>query len=318
MMTYTAAGAPIGEGGVPPQHANLVRRSDQPRVRDGKAAQDLDHLLAALEVRTEWAVVLLRPNAKLPAARKGGPWPVTRDLDHIARHVATGGNVGLKAGATADLVIHDIDNALAYAELWDLLGPLADAIVQTASGKLHTYTRWVPGIPAKLVTPAGEVVGEPRRGETTAGQVKNNQQMGVCPPSRIEGRHYRFIEGVDLAQPLPRIPASWSSYFARFTTTSVTSTRPIDMTAVADRYAAALQQPGARRRAGGAEMKFQCPACAALGRDTARDNARLFRNGSWGCAVYPKGLPHSLLHWRAIGIALGVLGINGRLTRAAR
>lgn len=279
---------------------------------------DLDHLLAALDAHPTWMVVLLFPNSKLPAARKGEPWSVMRDRDRIAAHVANGGNVGLKAGVNANLVIHDIDNALAYAELWDRLGPLADATVQTASGKLHTHTRWAPGIPAKLVTPDGEVVGEPRRGETVAGQDTNNQQMAVCPPSRINGRAYRFTEDADLTRELPEIPETWRHYFARSTPAPATSPRPVDANALADRYAAALHQPGVRRRVGGAEFKFRCPACAALGRDTAHDNARLFRNGSWGCAVYPKGTPGSLTHWRAIGIALGVLGTNGRMAGATR
>jgi hypothetical protein len=136
--------------------------------------------------------------------------------------------------------------------------------------------------------------------------------MAVCPPSRLDGHRYRFLAGVDLTQPLPEIPESWRRYFARFTSPPSAPPYAVDPAAVADRYRRALQQPGARRRAGGTEVKFQCPACAALGRDTARDNARLFHAGAWGCAVYPKGTPGSLTHWRAIGIALGVLGLDGR------
>jgi hypothetical protein len=268
-------------------------------------ASDLDHLLGAIDARPSWAAVLLRPNAKVPAS-SGGTWAVTRDHDRIVQHLAAGGNVGLRAGAEADLVIHDIDNSLAYAELWDRLGPLADATVQTASGKIHVYTSWAPSVPAKVVTLAGEIVGEPRRGE---------MQMAVCPPSRIKGRVYRFLEGVDLTRPLPEIPKRWTDYFARFTARASALPRHLDSTALADRYAAALQQQGARRRAGGADVKFACPACRALGRDTAEDNARLFRGGGWGCAVYPKGVPGSLVHWRAIGIALGILGLDGRKAR---
>jgi len=279
---------------------------------------DLEHLLAALAVRPQWQAVLLWSNTKLPAARKGELWPVTRDRDRIVRHVRDGGNVGLKAGAAADLVIFDIDNSLAFAELWDQLGPLADATVTTASGKIHTYTRWAPGVPAKLMTPEGEVVGEPRRGETAIGQAGNNQQMAVCPPSQIDGKRYRFIEGADLTRALPEIPKPWLAYFARVAPQADVWPRVVTPVELADRYAAAMQQPGMRRRAGGAEFKFRCPACAALGRDTARDNARLFRTGTWGCAVYPKGTPGSLVHWLAIGIALGVLGPNGRTAEPAR
>jgi hypothetical protein len=267
--------------------------------------RDVDRVLAALDHRPGWGVVLLRGNAKVPVA-SDGTWAITRDADPIVRHLEAGGNIGVRGGPEADLVIFDIDHGPAYAELWDRLGPLADATVETAHGKLHTYTRWAPGVPATLVTPDGEVVGEPRRGA---------MQYAVCPPSTIEGRPYRFLDGVDLTRPLPEIPRAWLDYFARVALKLSAPPRDVDSSALADRYEAALQQPGARRRAGGRDVKFACPACRALGRDTAQDNARLFSRGGWGCAVYPRGTPGSLTHWRAIGIALGVLGPDGRPAR---
>jgi hypothetical protein len=66
--------------------------------------------------------------------------------------------------------------------------------------------------------------------------------------------------------------------------------------------ATALRQPGAIHRDTG--IKFQCPECRAEGHDTHRDNARLARDGTWGCAVAPKGSPLGSAHWRAIRDAL--------------
>ena len=177
---------------------------------------DLEHLLAGLDAHPAWTVVLLFPNSKLPAARKGGPGQVTIDRDRVVIHVRHGGNIGLKAGVSADLVIHDIDNAIAYAELWDLLGPLTDATVCTASGKLHAWTQWVPGVPARLMTPAGEVVGEPRRGGVPrSGRPETTSRWPSAPPSQIDGKRYRFTASADLTRALPEIPEPWRAYFAR-------------------------------------------------------------------------------------------------------
>jgi hypothetical protein len=50
------------------------------------------------------------------------------------------------------------------------------------------------------------------------------------------------------------------------------------------RRGAALQQPGAVVRNTGL-IKFQCPACRTEGHDRHQDNACLFGDGSFGCAV---------------------------------
>jgi AAA domain len=67
---------------------------------------------------------------------------------------------------------------------------------------------------------------------------------------------------------------------------------------------AALRQPGGVERAGGM-IKFQCPGCRVEGHDEHRDNAGLFPDGKWGCAV-------DKAHWRAIGEVLGAFTHNGR------
>jgi AAA domain-containing protein len=76
----------------------------------------------------------------------------------------------------------------------------------------------------------------------------------------------------------------------------------------------ALRQPGAVRRQAG--IKFQCPACAAEAHDKHRDNAILFNDGTWGCAV-AKDTELGRAHWDAIGHALGALGENGNARQGA-
>jgi putative DNA primase/helicase len=65
---------------------------------------------------------------------------------------------------------------------------------------------------------------------------------------------------------------------------------------IATLHAAALRQPGAVQRARG--VKFQCPGCRDDGHDQHQDNACLFDDGGFGCAV-------DTTHWRAIGAVLG-------------
>jgi putative DNA primase/helicase len=73
------------------------------------------------------------------------------------------------------------------------------------------------------------------------------------------------------------------------------------MATAANRYdqlrAAAFAQPGAVERTSG-NIKFQCPQCRDEGHDQHRDNASLFPEGRWGCAV-------DRAHWEAIGRVLG-------------
>ena len=67
-------------------------------------------------------------------------------------------------------------------------------------------------------------------------------------------------------------------------------------------HEAALRQPGATRRAFG--IKFQCAGCVDEGHDQHRDNACVFEDGTYGCAVNPA-------HREAIGRALGAFHRNG-------
>jgi hypothetical protein len=108
---------------------------------DQAVENDLDHVLAALDLRPGRGVVLLQRNAKVPISADG-TWAITREHDQIAQHLADGGNIGLRGGAAADLVIHDVDNGLAYADLGARLGPLAGATVDSTLG----YARGVRGV----------------------------------------------------------------------------------------------------------------------------------------------------------------------------
>jgi hypothetical protein len=260
--------------------------------------------------------VLLERNAKKPVVyRRGDGWPLTRDVD-LMRYwvIERGGNVGLMAGEAFGLAIIDVDDSIAFAELEVQLGPLGAPSVITARGKPHYYVAWAPGIPATLTTPDGSiVVGEPRRGGYTTGQTPPPWQQAVCPPSRIDGRAYRFVNDAALTGPLPSIPPRWRAYFATMSPSETRNRRAAATTTPTTAGTArqlhvletALRQPGARAR--GSDVKFQCPACAEAGRDTSQDNARLFASGAWGCAVYPRGVPGGREHWRRIGEVLGAL-----------
>jgi Bifunctional DNA primase/polymerase, N-terminal len=246
-----------------------------------------------------WEVVRL--HGKKPA---GTHWEITKDPTVVSEWLEAGHNVGLVCGQPSGVAALDPDDPLAWADMTDTLGEPGVPWVETGSGKHHYYIAWERDLPAKLVW-EGVIIGEIQRGP--------GLQQVVMPPSihPETGRLYRWL--VDpVTESLRTLPGAWRQYFHA---PRPTAARELTPAARSDRYTAALSQPGARRRLGGAEVKFACPACRALGRDTAEDNARLLRDGGFGCAVYPKGTPGSLLHWRAIGIALGVLGLDGRIAR---
>jgi Bifunctional DNA primase/polymerase, N-terminal len=278
----------------------------------GENASDLDRLLAAMRAHP-WLVVPCRRRAKRPSAiAPGDPWLVTNDPGQIREWVGDGNNVGLMAGEAFRLAIIEVDDASGFADLCRVLGPLGTPTVSTARGRAHHYVAWEPGIPGTLIGLHGEVIGEPRRGGVVAGQDPEPQQMAVAPPSYVVDRAkgidgpYRWADGFDPTAPLPQLPAPWRRYFARMTRPRPPHRPgpPLPADARQALVAAALRQPGARQR--GDDVKFQCPGCAALGRDTAQDNARLFTATSrWGCAVFSYGVPGSRDHWRAIGHALG-------------
>jgi Bifunctional DNA primase/polymerase, N-terminal len=229
--------------------------------------------------------VLLR--GKIPV---GEHWQIETEAATVASWLRAESNVGLVCGERSGVAVLDPDRPLEWADMVDTLGQPSDPWVETGSGKLHYYVAWEPDLPAKL-TWQGETIGEIQRGP--------GLQQVVMPPSvhPDSGRRYRWLVN-PATEPLPTLPPTWRDYLGSSSSSRLGSPTVVDPAAVADRYAAALQQPGARRRVSG-EVKFACPACRAGGWDKPMDNARLFRNGSWGCAVHPRGTPESLTHWRA-------------------
>jgi len=246
-------------------------------------------LLVALGFR----IILLR--GKLPISRNGHHW-VTTDPDEIRRHH---GNVGIMAGAHA---VIDFDLVRAMADMTTVLGPLQPT-VETGSGKLHCYVAHVPGLP-RYFSWRGEKVGEIVRLPT---------EYAVCPPSLHPDtrRPYQWL--VDPREPLPTLPEAWRTYLLD----AQTGDKRPSFIAEGDRTGVdfedettwdgpsseellrrARQQPGARERSSG--VKFQCPGCRAEGHDRHQDNACVFLDGRWGCAV-------DSAHSRAIGEALGVV-----------
>jgi hypothetical protein len=235
---------------------------------EGENASDADRLLAALACHP-WRLVWCRSDRKAPFVPiKGAPWIVTDDRHQVRAWLDGGRNVGLVGSEETELAILDIDDPTGFADLVRVLGPLGTPTVHTASGKVHFYVAWEPGIPGTVIGLHGEVIGEPRRGGMVAG-APPRQQMGICPPSRYAGGAYRFAPGVDLTAPLPRLPDPWRRYFARMAPPRALPRpgRPLSSGTRDALTAAALRQPGARQR--GDDVKFQCPACVALGRDTA-------------------------------------------------
>jgi Protein of unknown function (DUF3987) len=77
---------------------------------------------------------------------------------------------------------------------------------------------------------------------------------------------------------------------------------PVDIDKLEALRAAARAQPGAVERAMG--IKFGCPECRKAGYDKSNDNAILFHEGGWGCAV-AADTEAGRAHWNAIGLALG-------------
>lgn len=229
-------------------------------------------------------VLFLR--GKHPVSRNGHHW-VTTDPDEIRRHR---GNVGIMAGTH---VVLDFDLVGAMAEMVAALGPIQPT-VETGSGKLHCYAAHVPGLP-RYFSWAGVKVGEIVRLPT---------EYSVCPPSihPKTGLPYRWL--VDPREPFPPLPEAWLAHLGTQTVPERNTTRTEGKDTTWDGPEAeellrlAMEQPGGQRRSTG--VKFQCPGCRDEGHDRHMDNACVFLDGRWGCAVNAN-------HRGAIAEALGVI-----------
>jgi hypothetical protein len=174
---------------------------------DPDPTADLTMTLNAFQLRP-WQGVLLRPRAKAPSGRR---WQITRDVDRIARHLRSGGNLGLITHQTTGLAVLDADHLLPWADMVDALGQPAPCWVETGSGtSLHYYIAWEDDLPAKLEW-EGQIVGEIQRGPA--------QQMIVCPPSihPVTGQRYRWLGFDPSTQPLSPLPGEWRAFLRAFT-----------------------------------------------------------------------------------------------------
>ena len=255
----------------------------------------LDTTILAV-IQHKWRIVLLATRSKRPI---GNHWRITTDPQEIQQHVVSGGNIGLVCGPDSGVIVLDFDKPGALAEICTELGPILPW-VRTGSKKFHVYEKWEDGLPAKIMW-HGEKVGEVQRGPSL--------QHVVVPPSihPDTGFPYTWLE--DPRQPLPVLPNNWRSYLL----SGIPSFIPIgDLSGhpeaevwqgppVEEILRRAAAQPGAKRRRYG--IKFQCPGCAKEGHDRSRDNAIVYDDGRWGCALDPE-------HRKDIGGALGVVSLS--------
>jgi hypothetical protein len=260
-------------------------------------------------VRTHgWKIVLLGVRSKQPLA--GQSWQITSDPAVIRGHR---GNIGLVCGQS-NVAVLDFDNTEAMKVLFANLGPLTPWVL-TGSGKIHCYVQLDEQLPAKMYH-HGVVIGECQRGP---------MQQVVMPPSihPLSGKPY--VWGVDPRDPIPVLPDSWRDYLLagnngdrpKFITHGATAgledieeERKWDGPTAEQILDRARTQPGARQRRNG--IKFQCAGCRDEGHDKSRDNAIVYLDGKWGCAVGGKE------HSRAIARQLGVMLLSPILNEDAK
>lgn len=243
-----------------------------------------------------WQVVLLAPKSKRPT---GETWQITRDPDIIYNHYWKGGNLGLVCGPESNVMVLDFDKPGAYAEMCEQLDPIL-TWVETGSGKSHCYFLWEEGMPAKMEW-CGEKIGEIQRGPA--------KQHVVMPPStHPSGGPYLWLR--DPAEPLLRLPDTWRKHFKEeavpsFIPVGNREGQPADEVwngpSADEILRRARMQPGSKRRRNG--IKFQCPGCRKEGHDKSMDNAIVYDDGRWGCAI-------SSSHSRDIGEVLGVVSVQ--------
>jgi hypothetical protein len=264
---------------------------DSGRTDGTRSAEQLTMSVEAMSTH-DWTLVLLAPRSKRPSGKR---WRLTQDSGVAVQHVRQGGNLGLLCGPRSGIAVLDPDRA-AWADMVEALGQPVHPWVETGSGKLHYYVTWQSGLPAKL-TWGGAAIGEIQRGP--------GLQQVVLPPSEHPGtgRMYRWLVSPAVS-PLQPLPPSWVEHLTLQTNLHRVTGTPgyVNAAAFSDRLAKALSQPGARFRKHSGQVKFQCAACRAEGRDRHADNGVYFLNsGRWGCAVGGRR------HWRRLAEVLGVL-----------
>jgi hypothetical protein len=257
-------------------------------------APALDQTLFALRVHP-WKVVLLESRMKRPPL--GAPCDVTTVPQRIVAHVTADRNIGNVCHESTGLMVLDPDKLDLWHEMTAELGEPGKPWVRTGSGKFHFYVQWLPHMPAKLWW-SGRIIGELQRGNTVPG-VEGQQQV-VLPPSvhPETGRRYEWL--VDpAAEKLGPLPPLWAAYLHEDRPSKNDEAPPEPSPDAPQHIAAALRQPGAKRRANGS-VKFQCAGCLAEGHDKHRDNAIVWASGKFGCAV--GGRAHNRAIWRQLDV----------------
>lgn len=264
------------------------------------------HLTYAAMHQHGWEVVLLAPLSKRPA---GDSWHMGTPQEVIT-HVKNGGNIGLVCGPewigtmekgrrSSGVAVLDFDEPGALAEMSVELGPLLPW-VQTGRGLLHCYVKWEDGLPSRMMW-KNRRVGEIQRGPAL--------QHVVMPPSIHPDTRLPYVWRVDPNQPLPELPEEWRAYLKSSCIPDYIKEgdrrgqpeeEPWRGPSPEELQAWALAQPGARQRRHG--IKFQCPGCRKEGRDRSRDNAIMYSDGRWGCAVNPR-------HTKDIAMELGITSV---------
>lgn len=256
---------------------------------------DLTLTTDAIEIH-QWHVVLLAPRAKRP---QGQAWQVVQNPSVARYHVQQGGNLGLVCGPDSRVAVLDFDVDGAMLQMAETLGPL-QPWVQTKKG-FHCYVAWEDNLPAKIFW-QGTEVGQVQRGPAL--------QHVVMPPSihPETGLPYAWLVDPTVTR-VPDLPDEWRRFLREEPEVddgipewmergpighpAVEPWRGPSPTILLFR---ASQQPGARRRRNG--VKFQCPGCRQEGHDRSKDNAIVYDDGRWGCAIDPE-------HKKDIAEALG-------------
>jgi hypothetical protein len=261
-------------------------------------APELWMTLDAIE-KHRWKIVLLHGRTKRP---QGQTWVVVDNAAAVRYHFLQGGNIGLVCGPDSGVAALDFDVDGAMALMATSLGGL-QSWVQTRKGT-HCYVKWQDKLPARIMW-NGQKMGEVQRGPSL--------QHVVIPPSINPDSQKPYLWLVDPSKtPLPDLPDGWvkhlvnqiPDYIKVGDTRGQPEAEKWDGPSPTELLFRASQQPGAKRRRNG--VKFQCPGCRAEGHDNSKDNAIVYLDGRWGCAVDPE-------HKKSIGAELGMHEVTAAL-----
>ena len=239
-----------------------------------------------------WIIVLLAPRSKRPA---GSEWRTTSSPEEVRNWVEEGGNIGLFCGSASQVAVLDFDDTEAATEMMLELGPVPITVI-TGRSRWHTYMKYEDNLPPKIFW-RGKVIGEVQRGP--------NQHV-VMPPSLHPDTGLAYCWTVDNPPLILGLPEAWREHLlTEYMPAFIKKERlgqpeeEVWMGPNPDEILnrARIVLTGGRSYRGG--WKGQCPGCAKEGHDKHRDNAVVWSDGRWGCAVNRD-------HKKYIGEALGL------------